>query len=57
MPPPVERAVQTRSDRVNGASVFIRGRGESEYRGFDGAAEETLRRSFATNQRERYWDL
>jgi fatty-acyl-CoA synthase len=46
-----------RSDRVGGDPVFVRRRGDAEYRAFDAAAEDALRESFETAQRTSFWDL
>jgi fatty-acyl-CoA synthase len=46
-----------RADRTGGDPVYVRGRGEDTYRAFGADDEETLRKSFAANRRERFWDL
>ncbi len=46
-----------RSDRVGGDVVFVRGRGDADYRELGPEEEAALYRSFTTYQRERFWDL
>src|SRR4029453_18510196 len=46
-----------RRDRVDGDPVYVRGRGDDVYRPFDRDEEQALRDSFASSQRERFWDL
>jgi fatty-acyl-CoA synthase len=46
-----------RADRTGGDPVYVRGRGEDAYRAFTAEDEESLRKSFAANRRERFWDL
>ena len=46
-----------RADRAAGDAVFVRERGEEEYRDFTAGDETALRASFAQNRRERFWDL
>jgi len=56
----VKRALVTqkwRTDLVNGDPVFVRGRGESTYRPFTVADEDTLAASFEHYGRTRFWDL
>ena len=46
-----------RNDRVNGDTVFVRGRGDDAYAPFTAVEEAALHRSFVHYQRERFWDL
>jgi len=46
-----------RRDRVNGDTVFVRGRGDDAYAPFTAVEEAALHRSFVHYQRERFWDL
>lgn len=46
-----------RPDRVSGDALWVRGRGEAAFRPFTAADAEALRRRFAANGRERFWDL
>jgi hypothetical protein len=46
-----------RRDLVDGDTVFVRGRGEADYRVFTPEDEQALHDSFVHYQRERFWDL
>ena len=46
-----------RSDRIAGDAVFVRGRGEQDYRLFTEVDQAALRASFEKNGRARFWDL
>jgi fatty-acyl-CoA synthase len=46
-----------RRDRVGVDELFVRTRGEDEYRAFTDDDERALRESFVRYQRERFWDL
>lgn len=46
-----------RGDLVSGDPVFVRDRGEAEYRPFTPQDETALHDSFARYRRERFWDL
>ena len=46
-----------RADRVNGDEIYVRLRGETDYRPFGPDDESTLRAEFVQQQRERFWDL
>jgi fatty-acyl-CoA synthase len=46
-----------RADRIDGDAIFVRGRGEDEYRPFTEADEAALHDAFTESGRERFWDL
>jgi fatty-acyl-CoA synthase len=46
-----------RADRTGGDPVYVRTRGEDAYRAFSADEEDALRKSFASNRRERFWNL
>jgi fatty-acyl-CoA synthase len=46
-----------RADRLAGDAVFVRERGEAEYRPFTPADEQALRDRFVRYRRDRFWDL
>ena len=46
-----------RADRVHGDPVFVRHRDEASYRVFTASDEAALLASFATYERDRFWDL
>jgi fatty-acyl-CoA synthase len=46
-----------RSDRTGVDPIFVRGRGETEYRSFSEADERRLEESFKRAGRRRFWDL
>jgi fatty-acyl-CoA synthase len=46
-----------RRDRIGGDPVFVRGRGDDQYREFTADDERVLYDSFVKNQRPRFWDL
>jgi fatty-acyl-CoA synthase len=46
-----------RADRVGGDAIYVRGRGEREYRKFDDAQEQALHDSFVSYRREQLWAI
>ncbi|HEX6476251.1 MAG TPA: AMP-binding protein [Acidimicrobiales bacterium] len=46
-----------RSDRTGGDTIFVRGRGETDYRPFGAEDERRLEESFVAAGRQRFWDL
>ncbi|HEX6477022.1 MAG TPA: hypothetical protein VF005_07080, partial [Acidimicrobiales bacterium] len=46
-----------RSDRTGGDAIFVRGRGEADYRRFGADDERRLEESFVAAGRQRFWDL
>ena len=46
-----------RHDLIGGDPVFVRNRGDEQYRPFTVDDEQALHESFVRNQRERFWDL
>jgi fatty-acyl-CoA synthase len=46
-----------RHDLVNGDELYVRDRGEAEYKPFTGDDERALYDSFVAYQRDRFWDL
>jgi fatty-acyl-CoA synthase len=46
-----------RSDRVDGDPVFVRERGEDDFRPFTPSDEDALHEAFVAAGRERFWDL
>jgi fatty-acyl-CoA synthase len=46
-----------RSDRVHGDTVYLRARGEPEFRLFDEEDESSLRDAFTSHGRRAAWDL
>jgi fatty-acyl-CoA synthase len=46
-----------RPDRVKGDPLYVRDRGDDDYRPFTAADADALQESFRTYQRERFWDL
>ena len=46
-----------RLDLVGGDPLYVRDRGEADYRAFGAEDADALRESFRRYRRERFWDL